>query len=202
MTCTSPRVCVLPWFSSHYPKTQNLHVRLIGGSKWECVSTRCVQVMDTSVSCLSPSGMMHSQTVFRGLTTQPADRSTTRDPHPEKTTSLLVNTHLSTAMDQRWEGGSPCTPDHFVTMTHIQSVLDMVHYVANKRPQLKKKKTTKSCLKLRFLLYFSLLKSEGAIWWSSSSAPQEQLWQSQSQQSPRPTPQGSAQARQPTQSGS
>lgn len=65
-----------------------------------------MQVMDTSVFGLSPSGMMLSQKVFQGLITLPADHNMMREPRPETTTSLLVNTHLSTAMEQQWEGGS------------------------------------------------------------------------------------------------
>lgn len=58
-----------------------------------------------SLFCLSPSGMMHSQIAFRGATVEPAvDHTTTKEPRPEMNISLLVNTPLSTAMEQHWEG--------------------------------------------------------------------------------------------------
>lgn len=67
----------------------------------------CAQilVMDTCVFCLLLSGTMHSQKVFRGLIMQPVERNTMSEPHPETTTSLLVNTPRSTVMEQQWEGG-------------------------------------------------------------------------------------------------
>lgn len=62
--------------------------------------------MEISLFRLSVSGMMHSQKAFRGPIVQPAvDRTTMKEPHPETTASLLVNTHLSTALEQHWEGG-------------------------------------------------------------------------------------------------
>lgn len=62
-------------------------------------------VWAAGVFCLSPSGMMRSQKVFRGLVMQPVDHNLMREPHTELTISLLVNTHLSTGVEQQWEGG-------------------------------------------------------------------------------------------------
>lgn len=54
---------------------------------------------------LSVSGMMHSQIAFRGAIVEPAaGHSTRKEPRPEMTANLHVNTHLSAALEQRWEG--------------------------------------------------------------------------------------------------
>lgn len=60
--------------------------------------------METSLSSLSSSGMMHSQKVFKGLIVYPAvHHNIMKEPYPE-TTSPLVNTRLSTALEQQREG--------------------------------------------------------------------------------------------------
>lgn len=61
--------------------------------------------MEISLFCLSLLGMMHSQIAFRGAIVPPAvDHTTMKEPHPEMTAKLLANTHLSTALEQHWEG--------------------------------------------------------------------------------------------------
>uniref|UniRef100_A0A665U542 SLIT-ROBO Rho GTPase activating protein 3 n=1 Tax=Echeneis naucrates TaxID=173247 RepID=A0A665U542_ECHNA len=56
-------------------------------------------------ACLPVSEMMHSQIACKGLIMKPAvDRTTTAERHPEMNDSLPVNTHPSTALEQRWEG--------------------------------------------------------------------------------------------------
>lgn len=56
--------------------------------------------MEMSLFSLSLSGMMHSQKVFKGLIVH---HNIMKEPCPE-TTSPLVNTHRSTALEQQWEG--------------------------------------------------------------------------------------------------